>query len=170
MRGSHTLASILSRFLSRFQVFRWNGNPYYGISLPRRVVHLWWLLEYISVLPVILFRYLIPRGLGRVVVADRYIPDFIVWVSIITHNPSFKESLYSRQLQTLSRKDTIRYYITASEGEINRRSEGEIMRLEEQKRLNSSLAVDAYKIDTTHKTPRESLREIVTILQGLGYR
>jgi len=32
MRGTHTLASPLARFLSRFTLFRESDNPYYGIS------------------------------------------------------------------------------------------------------------------------------------------
>jgi len=56
MRGTHTLASLLARFLSKFTIFRGPDNPYYGISVPCGMRRLWQLLEFISVLPVLLFR------------------------------------------------------------------------------------------------------------------
>ena len=168
MRGSHTLASLMSKFLSKFQAFRWIENPYYSITFRGSIVKLWWLIEYISILPVIFARYLFPCWFGRIVVADRYILDFIVWVSIITDNSSFKESIYARQLLALSSRNTVKFYITASGEEIRRRSNEKIMQLHQQKRLYEVLAGDAYKIDTTEKTPHESLRKITNILHDLG--
>ncbi len=170
MRGSHTLASLLSKFLSKFQAFRGLENPYYGVSIPRNIMKLWWLIEYISVLPIIITEYIMPSRLGRIVVADRYIPDFIVWVAIITNNASFKESIYSRQLLTLSRRNTLKFYVTASKEEIRRRSNEKTMSLNKQQNLYKSLATNAFNIDTTDKTPKESLKEIVTILKGLGFK
>lgn len=167
MRGSHTLASLLSRFLSKFRAFRWIENPYYGVSFPSSIAKLWWFIEYISVIPIIITRYLIPSMLGIIVVADRYILDFIIWVSIITNNVSFKESIYARHLLTLSGRNTIKFYITASGEEIHHRSNEKIMQLNKQKHLYESLAGDAYKIDTTKKTPQESLRDITIVLRDL---
>jgi len=35
MRGSHTLASLVARLLSRFNVFMGCDNPYYKMNIPR---------------------------------------------------------------------------------------------------------------------------------------
>ena len=170
MRGSHTLASIISKLLSKSQVFHWEENPYYGIHIPRNAVKLWWFIEYISILPIILKRYLIPSKFGIIVVADRYVIDFIVWVSIITDSPSFKDSIYARHLLALSRRIKFKFYVTASDEEIRRRSNEKIMSLNMQKRLYESLSKDAFKIDTTGKAPQESLKEIINILENLWFK
>lgn len=41
MRGTHTLASLLAKFLSRFSAFRGSDNPYYGIRIPKGFRRLW---------------------------------------------------------------------------------------------------------------------------------
>jgi len=52
IRGTHTLASLLARFLSKFAPFRGSDNPYYGISIPNSARRIWQLLEFISALPI----------------------------------------------------------------------------------------------------------------------
>ena len=54
MRGTHTLASMLARFLSKFATFKGSDNPYYGISIPNNAKRVWQLIEFISVLPILL--------------------------------------------------------------------------------------------------------------------
>ena len=41
MRGSHTLISIIARFLSKFTAFRGYDNPYYRISIPSGAKRVW---------------------------------------------------------------------------------------------------------------------------------
>ncbi|MGC8542494.1 MAG: thymidylate kinase, partial [Vulcanisaeta sp.] len=62
IRGSHMAASLLARFLSLFPSMRGLDNPYYGISIPRSLRPLWWLLEFISVLPNWFFRFIMPSA------------------------------------------------------------------------------------------------------------
>ena len=50
----HTLASLLARFLYKFAFFRGFDNPYYGISIPDSAKRIWQLVEFISVLPILL--------------------------------------------------------------------------------------------------------------------
>lgn len=169
MRGSHTLASLLSKFLHEFQVFRWIENPYYEVHIPSTLTKLWQLIEYISLLPIILTRYLVPSKFGNIVVADRCVQDFIVWVSLITHNHSFHQSWYSKQLLSLLPTDTASFYVTASKQEIHRRTKEKIMTLNTQKKLYRSLAEGCFVIDTTGKTAKQSLLEVLTALQGFGF-
>ena len=89
MRGTHTLASLLARFLSRFAPFRGSDNPYYGISIPNSARRIWQLLEFISALPILLVRFVLPSLLGYVVIAERYLPGFLVWVSLTTRDEDY---------------------------------------------------------------------------------
>jgi len=89
MRGTHTLASLLARFLSKFAPFRGSDNPYYGISIPSNTRRIWQLLEFISALPILLVRFVLPSLLGYVVIAERYLPDFLVWVSLTTRDEDY---------------------------------------------------------------------------------
>ncbi|MEM3714446.1 MAG: thymidylate kinase, partial [Nitrososphaeria archaeon] len=50
-RGSHLLASILARFLSRFAAFKGCSNPYYGVTIPNRLRSIWIMIEFSSLLP-----------------------------------------------------------------------------------------------------------------------
>jgi hypothetical protein len=71
---------MLARFLSKFVTFKGSDNPYYGISIPSYMKRVRQLIEFISVLPVLLVWFLLPGLLGYTVIAERYIPDFLVWV------------------------------------------------------------------------------------------
>lgn len=82
MRGTHTAASLLARMLARFSVFRGSCNPYYGVCIPSRMRRLWLWVEFLSVLPVVLLRFVVPRLSGRVVVAERSFADFLVWLVV----------------------------------------------------------------------------------------
>jgi hypothetical protein len=50
---------------------------------------LWQLLELASALPVMLARFVPPSLLGRVVVAERYAPDLLVWASLTTGDEGY---------------------------------------------------------------------------------
>ena len=115
MRGTHTLASLLARFLSRFAPFRGSDNPYYGISIPNSARRIWQLLEFISALPILLIRFVLPNLLGYIVVAERYLSDFLVWVSLTTRDANYLKRLEAKFMLALSMKVNVRVYVTASE-------------------------------------------------------
>jgi thymidylate kinase len=77
MRGTHTLASVLARHFSRFAAFKGSDNPYYGVYIPSDMRRLWQLLEFMSVLSILLVKFILPRILGYIVIAERYVPDFL---------------------------------------------------------------------------------------------
>jgi DNA polymerase III delta prime subunit len=171
MRGTHTLASLLAKFLSKFATFRGSDNPYYGISIPSCMKRLWQLMEFISVLPVLLFRFMLPSFLGYTVVAERYVPDFIVWVSVTTRDEDYLERFEAKFMLALSVRADVRVYVTASEAELFKRRCGgvDLKFLAEQIRLYNALArlVGSYRVDTTGRDVDSSLREV---LGFLGFR
>jgi len=169
MRGTHTLASLLARFLSRFVLFRGFDNPYYRISIPGRVRRIWQFIEFMSILPVLFFRFFLPSLLGYVVVAERFLPDFLVWVSVITRDVNYLRSFEARFILALLFRMDVKVYVTASLGELMKRRSGEVSSefLHDQLRLYYVIAevIEAYKLDTTNKTIKESLEELKNLLK-----
>jgi thymidylate kinase len=169
MRGTHTLASLLARFLSRFALFRGSDNPYYGISISNSAKRVWQLIEFISVLPILLTKFMLPSLLGYTIIAERYIPDFLVWVSLTTRDEDYLKRLEARFMLTLSMKANVRVYVTASETELAKRRGGEVNQkfLSRQLKLYDRLAklVKAYKIDTTGRSVEETLDSLLSLVQ-----
>jgi len=81
MRGTHTIASLLARFLVRFSLFRGSDIPHYNLHVPCRMRRFWATLEAISAI-----LYLIPRVLKSrlkrtdILLSDRCLIDTAVWV------------------------------------------------------------------------------------------
>jgi thymidylate kinase len=165
MRGSHTFISVLSRFLSRFDNFRNGLNPYYGIRIPRSLIMLWYFLEYVSSLPAILLKFVLPSFLGSVVIADRYVLDLVVWVVLITDDDSFLGTVFARHLALLALRTEFRFFVVADLETLAARSGEEPVWLNGQLHLYKSLGIEAYTIDTTRKNPEESLKEIMGTLK-----
>jgi thymidylate kinase len=172
MRGTHTLASLLARFLSRFAPFRGSDNPYYGISIPNSARRIWQLLEFISALPILLTRFVLPSLLGYMVIAERYLPDFLVWVSLTTRDANYLRRLEAKFTLALSMKVNVKVYVTASEAKLAKRRSGEVDRefLSRQLKLYDKMAklVGAYKIDTTGRSVEETLNELLSLAQPLA--
>jgi membrane-associated phospholipid phosphatase len=169
MRGTHTLASIIARLIARFSAFRGQDNPYYRVSIPSGLRRLWQLLEFTSVLPILLIKFILPSILGYTVIAERYIPDFLAWVSTTTGDEDYFERFEARFMLALSAKANIRIYVTASETELIKRRGGEVGQkfLSRQLKLYDGLAktVKAYKIDTTDRSIKETLNELLSLIQ-----
>lgn len=166
MRGSHTFASLLARLLSRFDAFKGEDNPYYGIAIPGNLRGCWQLIEFISAIPITLARFLLPSLLGRCVIAERYTPDFVVWVSLTTRDEGYIGGLQSRFMLALSMHASIRVYVTASLEEILRRRNDDAEFIERQLKLYEAISpyLNSYRLDTTGKKPEESLKEIEALL------
>jgi thymidylate kinase len=169
MRGTHTVASVIARIIARFPAFRGQDNPYYRIYVPSGMRRLWQLLEFTSVLPILLAKFILPSILGYTVIAERYIPDFLAWISTTTRDENYLERLEARFMLALSAKANARIYVTASEAELIKRRGGEIGQkfLSRQLKLYSRLAkiIKAYKIDTTDRSIKETLNELLNLIQ-----
>jgi len=171
MRGTHTLASSIARLLSKFATFRGPDNPYYGISVPNSMRRLWQLMEFASVLPILLAKFILFDLLGYMVIAERFTPDFLVWVSLTTKDENYFKRLEAKFMLALSMKADVKVYVTASEAELIKRRKGEVNRdfLHRQLKLYDRVAklVRAYKIDTTESSVEETLNELLRLIQPL---
>jgi len=103
-RGSHFLASVLAKFLSRFGGFRGSCNPYYGVCISGRLRRLWVHLEFWSLLPHVFVRGLLGR-VCRFLICDRGFLDFVVWVVVTLNYPGFLRGVYGRFLLRLAERE-----------------------------------------------------------------
>jgi hypothetical protein len=109
-RGSHLFVSVLARFLHRFRSFRGSCNPYYRICVPKRLRGVWIFLELVSLLPHLFARFLLVR-VCSVVVCDRGLLDFLVWLVATLDAPWILSTLIGRFLLALvSGESTVYLY------------------------------------------------------------
>jgi energy-coupling factor transporter ATP-binding protein EcfA2 len=104
LRGSHLLASLLARLLSRFGAFRGGCNPYYGICVPKGLRGVWVRVEFWSFIPHLFVRFLLRRLCGFLVY-DRGSLDFLVWLVSTLDSPSLLCGVYGGFLLRLARKE-----------------------------------------------------------------
>ena len=120
-RGSHLFASVLAKFLHNFKSFRGSCNPYYSICVPEKLKMVWVFLEFTSVLPHLFARLLLCR-LCRVVVCDRGLLDFIVWLVATLDAPWILNTLIGRFLLAFASGENI-VYLYAYVGTLARRAD-----------------------------------------------
>jgi len=161
MRGSHTLALLIAFLLSKFPSLTGRDNPYFHIRSPNPT-RLWQFIEFLSVIPIILFKYELPRSFGYVVIGERSYIDFIVWNIITTNDQNYIKSIYARILLKMAVHGK-NFYITASiDSLLKRRRDADRTFLEKQIRYYKILskAINAVEVDTTQKEAHQSLIEI----------
>jgi hypothetical protein len=170
MRGTHTLASILARMLVKFKTFRGSCNPYYNICIPRNLMRLWQLLEFLSILPIIIAKFILP-SLYCVIIAERYVLDFVVWVSATLNDNEYINRFEAKFLRALFFKVKVRVYVTANVENLSRRGGGDTGFLTRQLKLYAIMAsaVDAYTLDTTDKSVENSFSDLRAWLVSIGW-
>jgi len=107
-RGSHLFVSVLARFFHGFSSFRGSCNPYYRICVPEKLRRVWVFLEFVSILPHLFARFLLVR-VCKVVVCDRDLLDFIVWLVVTLDAPWILNTLIGRFLIRLVSRENIVY-------------------------------------------------------------
>ncbi|MEM4000954.1 MAG: hypothetical protein QXW86_09410 [Saccharolobus sp.] len=166
MRGTHTISLILALILSRFSNMRGENNPYFKIKMPKCKCF-WQFLEFISAIPIILLKYEIPVLFKYIVIGERSYIDLIIWISTTTDDWTFLNSFFARFLLKLAIRYT-NFYITADIHELMKRRSNEVNEVFMRKQYACyeiiSKLIGTHKIDTTNKSPEESLSEIITEL------
>ncbi|MEM1582662.1 MAG: thymidylate kinase [Candidatus Bathyarchaeia archaeon] len=166
-RGSHLLASMLARFFLRFAAFKGSSNPYYGVTIPSRLRSIWLLIEFFSILPHYLLRKFL--SLSHHVIGDRGVLDFIVWIIVTLDHPKFLTSLLGRFLARLATKD-ISIYITTDPTVLRKRAPNTPRPFLLKEEACYKILAKYYAnhiIDTTDKTPKETLGELLRYLREL---
>jgi len=103
-RGSHLLASFLLRFFRRFKVFNGYCNPYYKVCIPNKLKPLWIHIEFWSMIPHVLIRFFLSK-FHRILICDRGLADFIVWIITTLNAINFLFSIYCGFLLRIAKRD-----------------------------------------------------------------
>jgi GTPase SAR1 family protein len=126
IRGTHTLAYILMLFLRDILGLKGTELHYYRVRIPKRLAGLWIYLEFLSLIPLMLWYYVLLR-MRYVVVSERSILDALIW--IIT---SFKDALDTTRLSRFKlylllilKYSKCTVYVTASPEVLVERKPGE---------------------------------------------
>ncbi len=170
VRGTHTVASLIARFLATFPSLRGGDNPYYHITIPSKLRPLWVVIEFVSIIPLWIFRVMIPNLLGYVVLCERSMVDFIVWISVTTHYPTFISSFIGRITLALALRTSSNVYVRANLSTLKSRRQGEtVPSLSLQLALYDliSMMIGSPSIDTTSKDVADSLGELLGIVDHL---
>jgi len=169
MRGSHTFASLLAKILSRSDFFKGSENPYYNINIPENLKGLWQFFEFLSALPIIISRFLVPSFMGYWIIADRYTLDLAVWICLTTRDRNFLEKLEAKVLIASAKKTNAKFYVKADLETLRNRA-GKFPFPEEQMCLYDRLAqtVGATIIDTTNKSADDALQEVLKALETVN--
>ncbi len=168
MRGTHTLASVFARFLAHFSSFQGSCNPYYYVCIPSKMKRLWLWIELISILPIILLRFIIPKLLGRVIIAERSFIDFLVWLIITLRYSSVVRGFVGRVIVSFAYSLCDKgIYIRADLDTLVARREGsdEEHLIPAQLQIYDAIA-KALKtpcIDTSGKSISKTIREVLRI-------
>jgi thymidylate kinase len=119
IRAPHTLAFIISTVLVKLGFSVNDVNPYGKIKkLPDVdsnfiVKNIWATIEFISVLPLILIKVVIPIILGYAIIADRYLLDTIVSVAYYIKDIDFVNGKIARILMLLIPRNSILIHLDA---------------------------------------------------------
>jgi len=169
-RGSHLLASLLYRLLSRFSSLRGYCNPYYGVCVPVKLRPLWVHVEFWSLIPHVIVR-LILRRFCRVLVCDRGFMDFIVWVMVTLEHPSFLSSTYGRFLLRITALEGP-VYLHADVGTLAGRADVPRSFIARELVAYNILAryISRCSIDTGRRSPQAVAKEILSCIKDTSNR
>lgn len=170
MRGSHTFASLLAKFLAKFSLFRGSENPYYDIRIPPKMKRFWQFLEFLSAIPIIFYKFLIPDLLGYWVLADRYASDLVVWLCLTTNDYEFLKKFEAKILIALTCRTSVNFYVTANIKDLIVRTE-KLWFPQEQLNMYGEVAktVEANVINTSLKSKDESLLAVQAVIDKIPY-
>jgi hypothetical protein len=110
---------------------------------------------------------MLPSLLGYTVVAERYIPDFLVWVVVTTGDPSYLGSVSARFLLALALRAKAKIYVKAELRKlIERRTDMDPSFIVKQLILYEKLAecMNSLTLDTTNRSVDESVSSLLAFL------
>ena len=119
IRAPHTLAFLIATVLVKFGFSVDDVNSFGRVKkLPNVgsnfiVKNIWAFIEFISVLPLILFKVVIPVKLGSTIVADRYLLDTIVSIAYYIKDIDFVDGTIARILMWFIPRNSVLIHLDA---------------------------------------------------------
>jgi GTPase SAR1 family protein len=164
VRARHSLSYVLSLFLLRL------GYPYFiyqgdiklldARTLPEK--KLWCLIEFLSILPLVIIRFVIPYHLGFIIVAERFVIDTIAYNQFFIGD-NFKR--YSKILLRFIPRDSMLIHLDSEFPELaSRREEDwpeEFIKYQLVNYRKMAQKLDAEKINTSKRSILETRERIL---------
>jgi hypothetical protein len=130
------------------------------------------MIEFISIIPVISIRFLVPRFLGYVIIGERSLIDFLIWLAMTLRDSGIINSFIGRIIMALAGSMCFNIYVRAELDVLKARRKGS----REEPLLALQLALydiiaKTYGfpiIDTSNKNVEESTRLILDIQRFRG--
>ncbi len=170
IRGTHSIAYIAYRFLSKFRTFRGEGLHYYNFKLPEKIKSFWLIIELLSVILKMFIHYYAYFIFYNVVISERGPLDFFIWV-ITGIKPNFNSRItrifFRLALTWVLYFNTI--YIRADIATLIQRKPVEKKLIKDTFPLYETLArlLNLKKLDTTESTLSVTTKNLLLDLQVL---
>ena len=180
VRGPHTLSFFLSFILVEAGLFKEIINPFgLGRKVPQLGFHplikqVWAFIEFLSVLPIIIFKVVLPLRAGYIVVADRYVMDTIITIAYHINDITFTNSKLARSLICLLPRNSLLFHLDADYSSLTTRR-GRLVEplefIEFQKEGYESLGniVSSHYIDTSNQSKEETSASILKRIREYHY-
>jgi thymidylate kinase len=155
LRSLHTLAFLISKasmyIMKLDDIYQLRTK--YSDHVSFRI--LWYSIEFVSILPLILAKFYLPLLQGYVIVAERFVIDWVVSVAYATNNPSLVDSWFASFVMYFIPKQSVLVYIDAEYSSIlsRRGAEDSFESIEFQRTCYSKFAqkLHAFQIDSSNK-------------------
>jgi thymidylate kinase len=155
LRSLHTLAFLISKasmyIMKLDDIYQLRTK--YSDHAAFRII--WYSIEFVSILPLILAKFYLPLLQGYVIVAERFVIDWVVSVAYATNNPSLVDSRFASFVMYFIPKQSVLVYIDAEYSSIlsRRGAEDSFESIEFQRTCYSKFAqkLHALQIDSSNK-------------------
>lgn len=176
IRSYHTVACILSEFIARLSPHAVTLNTHGDVIRLNRISAgsagrlMWTLIEFASLLPLVIFRVYLPLSMGNVVIAERYLPDSIVSIAYTLNNPDFDSCFVSKTMLRLIPRNSILIYLDSSYEEVKKRrgvmtDPEDFLRFQREMYERLSKRTKAVKIDTAQQSVEGTAKIIRSLLR-----
>jgi GT2 family glycosyltransferase/thymidylate kinase len=175
IRSPHTFAYLISRILIRLGWHQNFRNPN-GIAVSRFALYpntlireIWSVIEFLSLLPLIIFKVWLPYLLGYKIVCDRYVIDSAVHIALTTKDMNFPDGfLGSLLLKTIPNNSVIIFLDAELSTVLERRPDVEysIDEIKNEMRLYKKFKrkVKTFPFDSTTQSAEKIQKKVIDSL------
>jgi len=172
IKQHHTIAYLLLKLISMGS-YNLQTFSYYGFreDITYKIRKPWKIVEFLGLIPALLYRVYIPMLMGYILVCDRYVLDTLVTLSFFLKDPKIISGSLARILLKLIPKNSLLVYFDAETKTIKARKQDEPLSIElityyryMYAFLSRLYNLDVVKIETTHVPINDVQRKIKVLI------
>ena len=177
IRGNHSLAFLLAKFFVSLGYYRTvtvpSGVTYklFNPSLLPKLRHALGFIEFLSILPLIILKFWLPKILGYTIIAERYVVDTVVYLSYVLGYDILQSKL-AKVLLCFIPKDSVLIHFDAETEVLLKRlkrirydvATQDYIMFQQRSYDTLSKALNAKTIDTSVYDKNETFDRIVELL------